>query len=293
MWFIFALAVSCLNAFYYIGNQNSKLKPTLYIIYRGFFTAISVIPLLLFLPPDFQWQFFAIVIVQGFAISFVDLRYFHAFQKFGAEVVCTIKPLTVLLTFALWIIIKPYMFGYYLSNPLRSTLIIASILVIVYATAKYRQQRVGLNCFTQVFPLLVISALIDSSNKSVTEYVNGNILAGAVWRVFITGIIIGFFNLFIARKHNLKLKDIIKPKNLRKGLFILFLTAAMITVNFSLYYAENPAYTSAIIYTSVIWIMGINYLQKLLGRKKTYPHIAKKWIFTLLIAAIILIIATS
>lgn len=293
MWFIFALAVSWFNALYYVANQNSRLKPNLFIIYRGFFAALSVVPALLFFRPDFQWQFFAIVIAQGFAISFLDLRYFHVFHKFGAETVCTIKPLTILLTFILWLFIKPYMLSHYMADPWRSLVIILSISAIVYATVKYRAHRVGLRCFTQVFPLLFLSAVIDTSNKLITEYVNNQVLSGSLWRVFITGCIIGTFNIFIAQKHNIKFKELVKVRNLRKGLFIIFLTLSMITVNFSLYYAENPAYTSAIIYTSIIWIMLINRIQTLMGHKKTYSHIAKRWIFTLLLAAIILIVATN
>lgn len=293
MWFVFALAVSWFNALYYVGNQNSRLKPTLYIIYRGFITAVFVLPALFFASPDFQWQFFAIVIVQGLAISFVDLRYFHAFQKFGAETVCSIKPLTVLLTFGLWLVIKPYMWTYYMSSPGRSIVIIGSIVAIVYATFKYLAHPVGLRCFTQVLPLLILSSVIDTSNKVVMEYANGHLLKASLWRVFITGCIIGLVNLHVARGHNVKFKEIIKWKNIRKGLYIILLVLSMITVNFSLYYAANPAYTSAVIYTSVIWIMIINYVQKLLGRKKNYKRIAKKWILTLLIATIILIVSTN
>lgn len=293
MWFIFALAVSWFNAFYYVGNQNSRLKPKLYIIYRGFLTAVPILPALLFFTPDFQWQFYAIVIAQGFAVSFLDLRYFHVFQKFGAETVCTIKPLTVLITFILWIIIRPYMLTYYLDTPLRSTLIICSILAIVFATTKYRAHPVGLKCFTQVFPLLLLSSVIDTSNKLIMDYANNHIMAASLWRVFITGCIIGTINLLIALQHNIKMKEIIKWKNIRKGLFILLFALSMVMVNFSLYYADNPAYTSAVIYLSVLWIMLINYVQKLMGNKKTYKRIAKKWIFTLLIATIILIISTN
>jgi len=293
MWFIFALAVSLFQALYYVGNQNSRLQPGIFIVYRGFLAAVAVIPLLLFCVHDFSWQFYTLVIAQGLAISFVDLKYFHAFKKFGAEVVCTIKPLTVLLTFGLWLIIKPYMLTRYLDTPLRSLIIITAIIAIVYATAKYRECSVGFKCFAQVFPLLLISSLIDTSNKLVMEYSNGNLMSASIWRVFITGIIIGCVNLEIARQHHIKMKTIFKWNNIKKGLFILLLVMSMITVNFSLYYADNPAYTSAIIYLSVVWIMVINKMQNLLGKKKIYKKIAKKWVFTLLIATIILIVATS
>lgn len=293
MWFIFALAVSWFNALYYVKNQDSKLKPTLFMVYRGFLAATAVVPLLVFCHYDFRWQFYAIVVAQGFAISFVDLQYFHAFRKFGAETVCTIKPLTVLLTFTLWLVIKPEMVEYYLATPLRSMTILTAICAIVFATAKYRAQPVGLKCFAQVFPLMFISALIDTSNKLIMEYSNGHLMSAVVWRVLIIGIIIGCINWIIARQHNIKNREILKWKNIRQGLFILLMVMSMITVNFSLYYAENPAYASSVIYLSIIWIMLINKIQSRNGKHKKYKHIAKRWIFTLLIATIILILSTT
>ncbi|MBQ8677783.1 MAG: hypothetical protein IJ529_04890 [Alphaproteobacteria bacterium] len=47
----------------------------------------------------------------------------------------------------------------------------------------------------------------------------------------------------------------------------------------------------AVIYLSVIWIMLIGKWQK--QSTQQYPQIAKKWIFTLLAAAIILILAVD
>ena len=56
MWAIFAIIVSIINACYYIGNQNSRLKPSLFMVYRGFFPVLAVLPFLFFYIPDFEWQ---------------------------------------------------------------------------------------------------------------------------------------------------------------------------------------------------------------------------------------------
>ena len=294
MWAIFAVVVGILNAIYYICNQNSKLNSTLFMLYRGFITALFVVPALFFFPPNFQWQYFLIVIMQGFAISYFDLKYFQAFQKYGAETVCSIRPLIVLLTFMAWLIIKPYMIEYYMGMPLRSIFIILSIITIVYATIKYCYQPVGMKCLVDVFPILVISTINDIFNKILMHYTNDNLFAGSLWRVFIDGCVIGLVNIYIVRRHNIKLREVINPDNIKKGMVVLFLALSMIGYSLSFYYAENPAYTSAIVYASVIWVMLINKIMVKLGLKiKGYQRIAKKWIFTLLIASIILIVMTS
>lgn len=293
MWAIFAIIVSIINACYYIGNQNSRLKPSLFMVYRGFFPVLAVLPFLFFYIPDFEWQYYILVVLQGLAISYMDLSYFKSFQQFGAEMVASIRPLTVGLTFLIWMIIKPSLMDYYLDSPIKFAIILFAIAVMIYSIMKYRQQKIAYRCLYAVLPLLLISAFVDVSNKLILYYVHGHLFSAALWRVFITGNIIGLINLYVCRRYNIKKRDVFKLKNLRKGLFILLLPLSMITVNFSLYYAQNPAYTSAIIYLSIIWVMYISKFTKILKSKKNYRHIEKKWILSILIAAIVLIIATN
>ena len=294
MWFIFALAISIINSCYAICNQNSKLKPQLFIIYRGFLTGIAVLPTFIFFHADFEWPFYVIVLLQGLAISYMDFKYFRAFHLFGAEMICSVRPLTVIITFCLWIIITPSLLVQYINTPDRTLVIIASIATIVYSVIKYREQPIGLNCLAHVFPLLFISSFVDISNKVILYFVNGHILEAALYRIFFIGMIIGGINLALTQKRQIKIKEIYKFSNIKKGLFILLLPLSMILVNFSLYYAENPAYTSAIIYLSVVWILLINKIKFKLGfSTKKYKRIALKWIFLLLAAAITLLLATK
>jgi hypothetical protein len=292
LWFVFALLTSFIYAAYYICNQESKLKADIFIIYRGFLTALVATPLALIWHHIFPWQFYAIVVFQGITISYMDYKYFIAFHKFGAENVNAVQPLSVFIIFIFWLIFKPSLLDSYLSAPINSSIIITALIGIVYAVMKYHNQHIGKQCLKEVFPLLLLSASLDVSNKIIMEYSNGYLLALTFHRVAFTGWIIGCINLFFNSK-KLSLKELVDLKNIRKGCFIIFLILSMISINFAMYYATNPAYTTAIIYLSVIWIVIINKIFHYFGKGIAYPQIAFRWILLLLFSAIALLLATQ
>ncbi|MBR1399228.1 MAG: hypothetical protein IJ564_03510 [Alphaproteobacteria bacterium] len=293
MWFILALLTGFIYAVYHICNQESKLKAEIFIIYRGFLTAAAATPLVLIYHHIFPWQFYAIVLFQGITIAYMDYKYFQAFHKFGAENVNAVRPLTVLIVFILWLFLKPAIIDTYLENPTRSAIILASLLAIICAVIKYRNQSIGKNCLQEVFPLLLLSSLIDISNKVITEYNDGYLLALTFNRVAFTGWIIGFINLLLSPKKKTVIKEMFDINNIKQGYFLIFLIMGMISINMAMHYTPNPAYTTAITYLSVIWIILINRVRIYCGAKVVYQRIAVKWILLLLFAAITLILATQ
>lgn len=288
MWIIFALLTSFLYASYYTCNQRCSLSPSLFMIYRGYFLSLLAFPFVLLYAHTFPWQFYLIAILQGLTISYSDFKYFQAFHKFGAENVTSITPLVVMITFILWLFIKPSTIIFYAHMPYRSLLILLSICLIVLAAMKYRTQTIGKNCLKFMIPILIISALLNISNKVIMYYADGHLLSATINRICITGFIIGTVNFIVGTKHNIRLKQILAHKNLKKSWFIILLGLSMITINFSMHYAINPAYTSALIYLSVIWVMLINKTLAFLGHPVKYQSLSKKWVFILLLATVIL-----
>lgn len=290
MWLLFSLLTSLINAVYYICNQNSRLPPELFMIYRGYVLALAATPIALAMFHLFGWQFYFIASIQGLLISYTDLKYFQAFVKFGAQNVASITPLTVIITFFIWLIAEPNLIMVYAQNPLRSVVILFSIILIVISVIKYRAQPVGIECFRFLWPILILISIIDSSNKLIMQYADSNLLAATVTRVALTGWIIGSINLFLGLKHKLSISDVVSLKNIKQGLFVLLLALSMISLNFSMYYAQNPAYTTAVIYLSVVWIILINYFIK---NRQGYRQLLKKWIFVLLFATAVLSVAAK
>lgn len=293
MWVIFGIITSLINATYYICNQNSKLKPEIFMIYRGFLVALASTPLALLFFHIFPWQFYAIALFQGICVSYSDYKYFNAYHKFGAENVNATGPLKVFIVFTLWMILSPSIVYIYIKTPIRTFIILLSIIAMVYAVTQYYKQKIGKSCLKEMFPLLCLSAVIDISNKFITEYSEGYLLTLTFHRVAITGYIIGFINLFF-NYHKIKdYRELLNIKNIQKSWFIILLVLSMIFINLSMYYTPNPAYISVLLFLSIVWVICINRITILRGKKVPYTNIRLRWIFLLLFSAIILIIATN
>ncbi|MBE6468127.1 MAG: hypothetical protein E7004_06025 [Alphaproteobacteria bacterium] len=293
MWFVFALITSLVNAFYFICSQFSKLKADLFIVYRGFIAALVTTPLIFVFPINFPWEFYGVILFQGFAISYMDYCYFKAFHKYGAENVNAITPLSVIITFSLWLLIDPNIVQVYLQTPYRSLLIVLSIIAIIFSVIKYQNKPIGLRCLKYVFPILFISSLTDISNKIIMNHANNHIIIASIYRVALTGWIIGIINTLGCIKKGYAIKEVFNTENFNKSLFIVLLILSMISLNLAMYYTPNPAYCSAIIYMSVIWIMVINQIRFIYGYKSIHQQIERKWIFSLLFAAIVLVLVTN
>jgi hypothetical protein len=129
------------------------------------------------------------------------------------------------------------------------------------------------------------------SNKVITEYSDNLLLELTFHRVALTGWIIGLINIFLNRRYLAHPKELILFQNICRGSFLIFLILSMITINLSMHYTPHPAYTSAIIYLSVVWLVVINKIRTRMGKKSFYQPIALKWILLLLVSAITLILA--
>lgn len=293
MWFIFALLTSLCYAAYYICNQNSKLNANIFIVYRGFIAALVILPFALCMAPSFAWQFFLIAAMQGMAVSYLDFNIYKLFQKYGAETVSSIQPLSVLITFIFWIVVRPAILVSYMENVERFALIVLSITAIVFAVMKYREQPFVLACLRALIPLLLIFSFIDVTNKLIMEYANNHLLSATIYRVLIVSSIVGFVNLGVCFKKGITTSELFNRKNVVRAWFVLLQPLSMMLVNFSVFHAENPAYTSAIIYLSVIWILVFNKVCQYLGLPVNYKQVARKWIILLIAATIVLILTTT
>lgn len=293
MWVIFGIITSLIGAAYSICNQNSKLKPEIFMIYRGFLVALIATPLALLYFHIFPWQFYAISLFQGISISYSDYKYYNAYHKFGAENINAIDPLKVFIIFILWIVVNPSIIYTYIKFPIRSLIILLSIIAMVYAVTQYHKQKIGKSCLKEMFPLLCLAAVVDISNKFITEYSEGYLLTLTFHRVALTGYIVGFINLFYNHRKIQCFKDLLNVKNIQRSWFIILLVLSMIFINLSMHYTPHPAYISVILFLSIIWIICINRIMILCGKNIPYSNIRLKWIFLLLFSAITLIIATN
>lgn len=293
MWILFALVASIVNAIYYICNQNIRLKPSIFMVYRGGIIALIAMPFCFLYNPISAWQFYAIAILQGIIVAYNDLKSFKANQKYGAETVCSIVPINVGLTFIIWCFIEPIIILQYAKSPLRSIFIILALMGIIYALSKYRHVKITKEAFFFLLPAMLCGSLVAIFNKTIMNYAEDSLLGLCIWRVFISSLSIWFIYMYIYIKRKNKIRELLNSKNLKRCWFFIFMPISMICRNMAMFYADNPSYVSALVQISLLWVMLFNRCLYFIPYKRMCMKMEKKWAFLILISVMVLILATK
>lgn len=293
MWAIFAFFTSIVNSTYYICNQNAKFSPSVFIIYRGFIVALFALPCLFFYDIITAWQFYAIAIIQGIITAYNDLTSFKANQKYGAETVSSIIPINVSFTFIMWCFLEPLIIVKYAQAPIKSLFIIMALGGIIYSVSKYRRAKITKEAFIALLPVMLLGSTISIFNKTIMDYAQESLLGLCFWRVFISSIAVGLTHLIIYINRGKDLKGLFKLDYLKRSWIFIFIPISMTFRNLAMYYTANPSYVSAIVQTSLLWVMFFNRYITFIKFKKQLMKMEKKWTFLMLISIITLVLATK
>lgn len=293
MWVLFSVLASIVNAIYYIANQNVKLSASVFMVYRGIIVALMALPFLFCFKVIPAWQFYAIAILQGCITAYSDKLSFLANQKYGAETVSSILPLSVSFTFFLWLFIEPIIIFKYLQTPVRTSLIILALGGTIFALMKYRRVKVAKEVFIFLLPVIVLGAVISTCNKTIMEYAADSLLGLCVWRVFVSSTTVGIIHLVIYFNQHGTMSELLNKTNLLKNWIFIFMPLSMICRNMAMYYSVNPSYVSALVQTSLLWVMFFNKWFSFIPFKRVSLKFEKKWALLLLFSVLLLILASG
>lgn len=75
MWVVFALLTSFFNAAYFLLNQKMAMTASLFMVYRGWAVFFMLLPFAGLFTPVPHWEFYALCMLQGALIAFVDGKF--------------------------------------------------------------------------------------------------------------------------------------------------------------------------------------------------------------------------
>lgn len=292
MWIVLSLIVSLADSIYQLLSQHIKMKPSIFMTYRGLFVAFILFPFLWLFPIITSWQFYAIAIFQGILVSYSDLCMLKANRRYGAETVSSLKPLSVSTIFLFWCVIQPSIVLEYLENPIQSILIILSLLGITYALMEYKKVEISKEAFIFILPLIICSTFIEVGNKYIMYYANNNPLGLSLWRACVSSFCIGSIHLFFYIRKYKNITELVDISNMKNIWIFAIIPVTMILKNVAMYYATNPAFVTAFLYTSLFGIMFINRCGIIKAETKCLV-IENKWAILLLFSIIVLILCTK
>lgn len=291
LWWLAAICGSILMSIIIYLNQMFKMPSSLLMIYRGGLAALLMVPFCSFFTiPQNPW-FWAMLIIQGLLIAYGDKKTFLCSRVFGGEIVAAVRPLSVALVFVLWLIISPNQLFQMLSRPIHFAIIVLCMSGVILSVFMMQKNKASKDAFISLFPTLFVMALIDTNNKYInTIGASVGLYSSVFYYGMITAIVSSVPNAIKFFRHR-DWRIMFAPKYLLGGFLMAFCIVALtFTKNPAVYYAENPAYVSAIMAAYPLWIIIWNQFYYRLKCAEQYPHCNFKAMGILLISIIVLIL---
>lgn len=245
-------------------------------------------PVSLFVPWPSDPVFYTCVIALSLLICGSDALYYGSARDHGAGVTTRIEPLSVLMTFVLWIVVSPGMMDEYLSKPLISAGIVGCFAAAGYFALRLRHCAVSFAVMKRISPVILIMAVTGVLGKMAMDAGGPDHFASVVaYLVIQCAIVIFFYAALFVLKPSL-------AGSPRPNRSLLLSAAAMAlcsvthisTKNIAYAYVENPAYVTMIGLSAPLFVAGFYHLTK---RRDDTDRVAG---FGIVISALILVILT-
>lgn len=293
MWVVFALLTSFFNAAYFLLNQKMAMTASLFMVYRGWAVFFMLLPFVGLFTPVPHWEFYALCMLQGALIAFVDGKFFVALRRWGAEVATSLQPFSIGITFVLWLIISPSTILVYLREPLVALLIVAAMAGIVVSVRLFNRSPISMQALKFLVLTLTVGAFCDIVNKKAMNYGQGDLVSASYFYVLLIALVAGAINLVVYLRDNGSLKKAVAAENIKYLPVFVLLIGCNVSKNFAMFYALNPSYVAALMYIYILWIALFNLLKARLTPNVPYNRMNVKAALLLLTSAIVLILASG
>jgi len=240
-----------------------------------------------------HWEFYALCMLQGALIAFVDGKFFVALCRWGAEVATSLQPFSIGITFVLWLIISPSTILVYLREPLVALLIVAAMAGIVVSVRLFNRSPISMQALKFLVLTLTVGAFCDIVNKKAMNYGQGDLVSASYFYVLLIALVAGAINLVVYLRDNGSLKKAVAAENVKYLPVFVLLIGCNVSKNFAMFYAFNPSYVAALMYIYILWIALFNLLKARLTPNVPYNRMNVKAALLLLTSAIVLILASG
>lgn len=254
MWVVFALLTSFFNAAYFLLNQKMAMTASLFMVYRGWAVFFMLLPFAGLFTPVPHWEFYALCMLQGALIAFVDGKFFVALRRWGAEVATSLQPFSIGIIFVLWLIISPSTILVYLREPFVALLIVAAMAGIVVSVRLFNRSPISMQALKFLVLTLTVGAFCDIVNKKVMNYGQGDLVSASYFYVLLIALVAGAINLVVYLRDNGSLKKAVAAENVKYLPVFVLLIGCNVSKNFAMFYALNPSYVAALMYIYILWI---------------------------------------
>lgn len=255
LWSIFALICAVMSALVLILPERAKADGFALAFWNKFAAVIFMIPFVLWQGMPTQWEFYALVAAQACLWAVSDVIFFRAIPVVGAGAVSRILPISVIVTFCLWFLFDPALFGTYLETPVRSVLVAVALCGSVYFAQRLKHDPVSWAAIRRIWFVLFAAVIGPLMYKLVTKY--ATIEQGPfAYVIFESAVMVMLWSVFYMVKRPVPASVLLSKDSLRAGAMV---GVAMCLVSLSkfaaMHYVDNPGLVPAVKYLDAIIVM--------------------------------------
>ena len=293
MWIILALIGALVVALYHLYTQNMRLDGNVFMIYRGITIVALLSPFLILNPMLFSGRLYMMAFLQAIVACYSDYLAYKVNRRCGAETVSSIIPFSVIITFFMWCMIEPSIIFKYIQTPIKTFVIILSLVGVAYALQKYYAVKLSRHAMINLLPILILSSMIAVLNKLIMNEGNEHQIIKATQLAWIVSFVISVVHLGLYLKKKQKISKLFVRKNIQNSFVFVLLMIGIILRTLAIDKAQNPAYVSCLVYTSLIWVMIFGKYIKFFRFRYKDIQVAKRWKLLFVFSVITLILCTK
>ncbi len=262
-WVLLILLASFLAAILSETNRVAQLNATSLNLWQKIFSALILLPVLFLTWPSSS-AFYLVAIFNGLIITLSGIITFSLAAKHNGRVAVMFMPVKIFVAFAFWLMINPALIEAYTQHAGHALAVLASIILGLCALFFMRRNDIGWATFCIVLPIGFLYGIADVLVKlelGHNAYIS--LLQESVIFAFVAIATSVVFSLLWSWKEK---KLFIKPdKKLLKTAFTLAVIAnlAFTAILAGLSLSPNPAYVSALMLMTPVWLMGYHKISRI------------------------------
>jgi hypothetical protein len=241
-----------------IMHQKLQAERLSMLFWLRLFMLLITLPILCFLGWPTDPTFYVATFVTAFIWAYADLSSFRATEEFGAGSITRLIPLNVIVTFFMWIVIKPDVLHGYMDEPLRAAGIFLAMLGAVFFAMRLQDHAVSRHAIRALGPVILMSGMgvvfakiaLDSTGAaSASSAVFGYMAVQAFFMILVFGALETFWQpvpraVFTGR--------VAMQTGFLMGLNTI---VHMAFKGYAYQLVDNPAYVSAVILTTPLIVL--------------------------------------
>ncbi|NBX66334.1 MAG: hypothetical protein EBQ96_04990 [Proteobacteria bacterium] len=285
-WVSLALISAVGTAAIALVSEYQKHPTVARLFWLRFWSFVAFLPISLSVEWPQDPVFYACIFSLSVLICGSDALYYGSAKDHGAGVTTRIEPLSVLMTFVIWVAITPAQMADYLFKPLISCGIVLCFAMAGYFALRLRRCEVSFSVMKKLMPVIFIMAFVSILGKTAMDRGGDPWDAAIVYIVIQCGLMVFFYGSasIIAPQFTGSLK----PNKAILGsaaLMAVFSVIHIASKNMAYTFVSNPAYVTVLGLTAPLFVAGYYHLA---GRVDNTDKIAGFGIVACALALVVL-----